>query len=303
MSPPFHLPKRYSKLYSASVGKLFWIFITLSILVHLSGYWGSSQLPIRRLGIYPKKPVYEIDLFENKSKTSKDIKSAPIRFTEAPQELKDDNLENLKKKADILSERTQRVKKEMIANLIGMSKNRWQGKLRKDSRKVKVENSKKDSSFKVFSDYNGGINISEKSQGGQVEQLDPGLSTFGNQLNKKIDVGNFTALNTDYHLYASFYSRIEDLIRPTWEDKAKEESRKINNNELLRPKGGWSTRIDVILDPSGKLIKVVLLKSSGIKAFDEAAQMAIVKAGFFPHPPEGMIKDNQIVLKYSFTIY
>ena len=134
--------------------------------------------------------------------------------------------------------------------------------------------------------------------------LDMAPSTFGNNLNNKIEVGNFTALNTDRHLFYSFYARIEEVIRPSWEDSILTQSQRMSVTSPLKPKGGWSTRIDVILNPDGKLIKVILLKSSGIDGFDQAPIQAFQRASFFPHPPKEIVnEDGVIVLKYVFTVF
>ncbi len=281
---------------------IIWLTILLSLFLHWSSYWGSSYISIEPGFISKQKKSIQVDIVE-KSNSQQDQKmSTPIRFTEAPKELIDDSLESLKKKVELLSEKAQRVKKESQAKLMGMTKNRWQNSLQKNKTPSPSESEKNNWTKNLPKDIDG-VSDSSPREKKSVETLDPGLSTFGNQLDKKVEVGNFTALNTDYHLFGSFYSRVEEMIRPPWEDKVTEEVMRIKDLKLLRPKGGWSTRMDVILNPKGELQKVVLLKSSGIKGFDEAARIAFLKAGFFPHPPAGMVHDGQIVLKYSFTVY
>lgn len=287
------------------------LFILLSIFFHLSGYWGSFVISKSPLFRTPNKNQnIEFNIVEKDSTDKDNTLAPPIRFTEAPKELQDDSLDQLKKKVDLLSEKVQRVKKETRADLFGMTKNRWkQPHVQKTpptpTTTSSATNSRKDPSIdSLDGTLEQDLQKNSNSPVDKSNSLDPGLSTFGNQLKKDVDVGAFTALNTDRHLFYSFYSRIEDMIRPPWEDDASAEARRLHATNPLRPKGGWSSRIDVILNPEGKLIRVALLKSSGVKGFDNAAITAFQKADFFPHPPKGMVnEDGVIVLKYLFTVY
>lgn len=103
------------------------IFILMSLFIHWSGYWGSLRL----YSLIPMPPQnhksIEVSIVDKETLKSKELdqQQAPIRFTEAPKELIDDSLDLLKKKVDLLSEKVQRVKKETRAQLLGMTKNRW----------------------------------------------------------------------------------------------------------------------------------------------------------------------------------
>ncbi|MEY4615904.1 MAG: hypothetical protein RJB66_864 [Pseudomonadota bacterium] len=255
---------------------------------------------------YPKKSTprftktVEIDLIEKEGKQKSN--PSPIRFTEAPKELIDDSIDALKKKSNLLSEKLQRVKKEMAANLAGLTKNAQTKALADHSNKTSAQRNQPQI------ETNGNVNInSETKDSGEISNkipLDLSPSTFGNHLNKKVDIGQFTALNTDRHLFYSFYSRIEEMIRPPWEERITHETQKLTNKQPFRPKGGWATRIDVLLDPDGKLMKVVLLKSSGIEGYDTAAIEAFQRAGFFPHPPKEIVnEEGTILLKYIFHVF
>lgn len=226
----------------------------------------------------------------------------PIRFADSPKELLDDSLDALRKKADFLSERVQRVKKEMRANLFGLTKNRQN--LPSPSAVSQVNHSIGSDKPLDTQSKEGDFQVNVSRNGSNSKPIDLNPSTFGNQLNKKVEIGQFTALNTDRHLFYSFYARIEEMIRPSWEDRVSLEFQKLNNANALRPKGGWITRLDVVLDSRGKLIKVVLLKSSGLEGFDIAAIDAFQKAGFFPNPPREIVNPEGIILlKYIFNVF
>lgn len=232
------------------------------------------------------KKTVEVELIERPDDKS-DLNRPALRFAEAPKELIDESLEALRKKAEILSEKVQRVKKEMRADLFGLTKNRWQTppKTKTDLHKNIPEKPNQETQ------EDNGIKIQAEKQTSESNPMDLVPSTFGNQINNRVEVGAFTALNTDRHLYYSFYARIEEMIRPPWEDQVTLEVRKNAKDPRLIPKGGWSTRLDVILNPQGKLVKVVLLKGSGIEGYDFAAMDAFKKADFFrTHPKKWSVK-------------
>jgi TonB family protein len=294
------LQKSWQRLYIGPVvKKLFWVFLLLSLLVHLGSYWGSLAIDLTQSPATRSTKSIDIEIVENPPKSAQD--SPMIRFAEPPKELLDESLEALKKKAELLSEKVRRVKKEMRAELFGLTKNRWQTAATKS-----FENNSKTPSAKeaALDNGNDGFRKEQERTANDSNPLSFAPSTFGNQLNKNVELGQFTALNTDRHLYYSFYSRIEELIRPPWEEKVSAESRRVSGQKLIVPKNGWTTRIDVILNASGQLNRVILLKGSGIKGLDEAAIEAFYKANFFPHPPKEMIgEDGTIVLKYIFSVY
>lgn len=280
--------------------RLVWYFILVSLLIHLGSYWVTYSISVEPTTIPRLSKTVEVDLVEKPpEKRSKPI---PIRFADAPKELIDDSIEALKKKSELLSEKLQRVKKEMRASLVGMTKN---SQLQK--RQLSKNNAQASQKVEI-PDLNANpqesMEAKKEMEASQNNPLDLSPSTFGNQLNKKLEVGQFTALNTDRHLFYSFYSRIEEMIRPPWEQQVSQESQRHNTQQTTRPRGGWATRIDVLLDPDGKLKKVVLLKSSGIEGYDRAAIDAFQRAGFFPHPPKEIVNaDGVILLKYLFHVY
>lgn len=278
--------------------KLIGLFVICSSLFHIGSYWASFTIDIPEPYFNLPKPV-EVDLIERPVEKP-DLNRPALRFAEAPKELKDESLEALRKNAAILSEKVQRVKKEMRANLFGLTKNRWQTPPKSKS-SVQDNLTEKPTTRE---EGLGDIKLKVEKQESQSNPIDLAPSTFGNQIKNKVEVGNFTALNTDRHLYYSFYARIEEMIRPPWEDHVIYEMRKNLKDLRLVPKGGWSTRIDVILNSQGRLQKVVLLKGSSFQGYDNAAINAFQKAGFFPHPPKEMVsEDGTITLKYIFTVY
>ena len=131
-----------------------------------------------------------------------------------------------------------------------------------------------------------------------------GISTLGSDLPDDIKYGNFTALNTDRHLYYSFYSRMEDAIRHRWETYVRAAIYEFQNgNRKIAPKDRFTTKLEVILDDRGRFERAIMAESSGVRSFDSAPVQAFRDAEKFPNPPKEMIKDDgRIHIYYAFTI-
>ena len=131
-----------------------------------------------------------------------------------------------------------------------------------------------------------------------------GISTIGNDLPDDVKIGSFTALNTDRHLYYSFYSRMEEAIRYRWENYVKAALYEYETGaQKLQPKDKWTTRLEIILEPDGTFERAMMSEGSGVKSFDIAPVQAFREAAKFPNPPHEMVKDdNKIHIYFSFTI-
>lgn len=279
---------------------IFFVFLLASLFFHFGGYWISywfSAEPKSR----PLTDIVEVTVFPASEKKTEE--KPLVGFAEPPKELLDDSLEALKKKADYLSEKVQRVTKESRAERFGLTQNRPRDTLQKrdslsDSSQKNLENLLREGGDLSF---NTQVRPPAPSP---ANPLDLAPSTFGRSLDNNVPLGQFTALNSDRHLFYSFYARVERMIRPRWEREVTRVVRTQIKPNQSPPRGGWSTRIDVILDSEGRLKKILLLKESGLNGFDLAAIDAFKQAHFFPNPPQEMINsEGLIVMKYSFTVF
>lgn len=140
------------------------------------------------------------------------------------------------------------------------------------------------------------------SRFGSVER---GASTIGERLPDDVKVGDFTALNTDRHLYYSFYSRMEEMVRGRWTNYVRTVVYGLENGtETLKSRPTWTTRLEIILDKDGTFERAIMHQSSGSRGLDSAPVQAFRDAQQFPHPPEEMINkdDGKIHLDYAFTV-
>ena len=62
------------------------------------------------------------------------------------------------------------------------------------------------------------------------------------------------------------------------------------------------TSLTVTINKKGEIIEVFLKSRSGIKELDEAAIESFNKAGPFPNPPKGFVKNGQAKIEWGFVV-
>lgn len=255
-----------------------------------------------------------------------------VRQTQTPEELKT----NQKRDKRFSSEEEQVVLEERQARASGMTANRSSssseaGQPKPDSKpepqtknasRDKALNVKPESALKRFAEQElvGGLGdvaqTAEQEEKKVVENsgkpldfsrfgsVERGVSTTGEQLPDDIKFGDFTALNTDRHLYYSFYARIEQMIRPRWVNYARAVVYNLENgHEVVQGRATWTTKLEVILDKKGTFQKALLHEGSGVKSLDSAPVQAFRDAMQFPNPPPEMVKaDGTIRIYYAFSV-
>lgn len=190
--------------------------------------------------------------------------------------------------ARFLSAQKQRVLLETQAKITGQTKNRALNKFRRPPPAQEKD-------FSLYKPMNFHRALTEE-----------GLSTVGEALPTDLSVGSFTALNTDQYQFYSFFARVEDLVRFRWEAKVKSAIETFERHKLLNRVGNknWITQAVFLLNPEGRLQKVLVLKESGVSSFDAAVIDTFKEVLIFPNPPKEMIEsDGLIHLKYSFNVH
>lgn len=244
-----------------------------------------------------------------------------VRKAEAPPELRTKD----KREARFASEDEQWVLQEQQARQSGLTTNRsasagdTKAQTRLPSRGKKPLDFKPESPIEKFAERelassNDGPVVAPSrkrvensyrpldfSRFGSIER---GMSTIGEQLPDDVKFGDFTALNTDRHLYYSFYSRIEEMVRGRWVNYARAVVYGIENgSERISGRATWTTQLEIILDKEGTFSRAILHSSSGSKGLDSAPVQAFRDAQAFPHPPAEMVKeDGTIHIYYAFSV-
>lgn len=273
----------------------------ISVFVSIQIHIGLALLIYFLMPSPPLTPVtqnpIEVTLFEKFKPISQSKKPEKmvVRDLEVPDKVKKD-IQNDNEPALFSSSKTQRVTEQTRALSIGPNRN----SLAPRPLQIHLSNSKKTGKREVF----------EKADLGDrfIDLPAPSLaieSTVGTLLPSEIKIGSFTALNTDKFTYYSFFERIEDKLRYRWEIEVREALRQIPPYELAQyPKNMAITHLEVILDRSGTVEKILLTRSSGLAKVDEAPAKAFWNAKNFMNPPQGLVEeDGKVHLRYQFLVY
>jgi TonB family protein len=99
-----------------------------------------------------------------------------------------------------------------------------------------------------------------------------------------------TALSTSEFIFYSYYQRIRDRLDRAWFPLLREKLLAYyHSGRQLASDMDHTTKLLVILNSKGEVVRVQLVEESGTKDLDDAAISAFNQAGPFPNPPQGMI--------------
>lgn len=210
-------------------------------------------------------------------------------------------------KTDLLSSHNQRVLKETVAKNHG----RFQNKKQQQERKERVDLQKsinpsaplpKD----LFGTYKSSLaKTLEKQQKNEFQQKQEGDETSRSRdyLPDKSE-GLETLLSTREFVYYSYYTRIRNQLSEYWEPKIKQKVLKLfKQGRRLASTEDHITKLQIVLDAKGLLVKVQILGASGVQDLDEVAIEAFRAAAPFPNPPKGIIEsDGTVKIEWDFVV-
>jgi len=121
---------------------------------------------------------------------------------------------------------------------------------------------------------------------------------------KNVPTGLQTMLSTREFIYYSYYNRIKDKLRQHWEPKIKEKfERIVRQGRTIASEGDKITKVIIVLDERGTLIRVQVVSRSGVTDLDDAAVEAFRAAAPFPNPPKGIVEeDGTIKIRWDFVL-
>jgi protein TonB len=118
-----------------------------------------------------------------------------------------------------------------------------------------------------------------------------------------VPLGDTTALNTIEFKYFGFYHRIRQKLEQHWGLSVKETAEKMfRGGRNIASSNNLVTALIVQIDEGGNVIRVKIVGTSGIQELDDAAVNSFNKAGPFPNPPRGMIKNGMATIKWGFVV-
>jgi len=271
-----------------------WLALTLSLVVHFlftaGAYLFSYFKPLQT-----STPI-EVVYVSPPEKQNENVKTF-VPHLEVPEKLKfDDDSE-----ANFASQEKVRVLLETQAREKGQTKNRESGPqfLKPFQDEIhQTQNNEKPlkmdpDSFKVFDPKK------------ELSEINNGPSTLSIALPDNIALGSMTTLNTDRHLFYSFYSRLESRTYPRWSDLVHKtiESYPPEVRKKLFGQRRLTTQLIILLKPNGEFHRAEIHSSSGIKKLDMTSALAFQDARIFPNPPKEMVRpDGFIHISASFSV-
>lgn len=129
-----------------------------------------------------------------------------------------------------------------------------------------------------------------------------GLSQ-NNDYVEDIPLGDVTHLNTVEYKYYGFFRRIKQKLEQHWGTSLRQKARTLYRSGRRIPASSVKiTSLVIFLDKRGNIVNIVVKGSSGVREFDDAAIESFNKAGPFPNPPKGMLKNGSAEIEWGFVV-
>jgi protein TonB len=208
--------------------------------------------------------------------------------------------EELDDKAKYLSAHNQKVIKETVARKHGEFQNTKQQELQKPV--VALKNLIPERDF--FGGYQEAMKKTEtKKTVKNANERNADESQTRDYLPNK-EVGMETLLSTHEFVYYTYYNRIRNQLSQYWEPKIKVKIMNLfKKGRRVASTSDHITKVLIVLDRNGTLIKVQIMGESGISDLDDVAVEAFRLAAPFPHPPKGIIDgDGTIKVRWDFIV-
>jgi protein TonB len=113
-----------------------------------------------------------------------------------------------------------------------------------------------------------------------------------------------TALNTREYVFYGYFQRIRERLDRAWVPILR--ARLIQYYRSGRQLAGatiYTTKVVVIMNERGEIVRVSIVGESGTRDLDDAAVNAFNKAGPFPNPPKGMVdKNREVKIPWDFVL-
>jgi len=282
-------------------------FFLLSILLHGVVIIISSWLNRKQLSspVISKNEIINLEILE----PIKVKKINPAKLDENKRIVDQDKINDvLDPNSKLLSSHNQKVNKETVAKNHGDFQNQkmnLQPKLKKKSEEnptVKQVTLPAD----IFGTYKSSLaKVLEKQK-----ELDVNGNQAGGEVSRSRDYlpdkddGLETLLSTREFVYYSYYTRIRNQLTEYWEPKIKQKViTMFRQGRRIASADDHITKLQIILDAKGILMKVQILGASGIQDLDEVAVDAFRAAAPFPNPPKGIIEsDGTVKIEWDFVV-
>lgn len=143
---------------------------------------------------------------------------------------------------------------------------------------------------------------SENDRGNWVGQGSEGLRA--QDYVRGLKQGETTALNTREFVFFGYYQRIRERLDRAWVPILRERLvRYYRSGRQLASNMEHTTRVLVVMNGQGEIVRVQMVSESGTRDLDEAAVRAFNRAGPFPNPPKGIVSvSGEIEIPWEFVL-
>ena len=118
-----------------------------------------------------------------------------------------------------------------------------------------------------------------------------------------IPLGAMTRLNTVEYKYYGFYHRIKQKLEQYWGHSLRQKAEKLwKSGRRFPASNNRITNLIVTINHKGTIVDITIRSTSGIRELDEAAVESFNRAGPFPNPPKGMMKNGLAQIEWGFVI-
>jgi TonB family protein len=129
-----------------------------------------------------------------------------------------------------------------------------------------------------------------------------GLSA-NNDFIEDIPLSDMTRLNTVEYKYYGFYHRIKQKLEQYWGNSIQRKAQALwKSGRRIPASENRITSLEILIDGLGNIVKIHVKGSSGVRELDDAAIESFNKAGPFPNPPKGMIKNGLAKIEWGFVV-
>ena len=121
---------------------------------------------------------------------------------------------------------------------------------------------------------------------------------------KNVENDFMTRLNTREYKYYGYYTRIKNQLNQWWVPQVQQKFTKMmKQGRTIASENSKVTKLVIVLNDKGNLVKVQVMAASGVRDLDDAAIEAFRQAAPFPNPPKGMIEtDGTVKIRWDCVV-
>ena len=187
-----------------------------------------------------------------------------------------------------------------------------QNKVVKNSKADQKQNTKKDifaTDYDAYSALNKKMDVQKQTAAEKLQQRQLAAQQYSEASTTNDNLQNIenefmTRLNTKEYKYFGYYNRIKTQLNQWWVPQVQQKFTKMmKQGRTIASEESKITKLVIVLNDVGNLVKVQVLAESGVRDLDEAAIEAFRQAAPFPNPPKGMIdSDGTVKIRWDCVV-